>query len=202
MHVSVCVWFTLVAAVALGSPSVQDDIRELAMLRDGGAITQAEFEEAEQKLLESVQETPSAPKGEFHRVGPNYAVAWPNVSSGNPYQLPELGPRFGPTLCNLCSATDAAADSAEGGPGRCSLECAKEFTEGCMAHWIEVYDERTEAFEHCKAEIDSGEVGIDEGRAVITPHPALFSIENRYAMYDSQRQSTMTTRPSSRSTCS
>ena len=42
------------------------------------------------------------PTGEFHRAGPNRAT-WPSVLTENPYQRPELGPRLGPTLCDLRS---------------------------------------------------------------------------------------------------
>jgi hypothetical protein len=38
---------------------------------------------------------------EPHRVGPNRAT-WPSVFTENPYERPELGPRFWPTLCDFC----------------------------------------------------------------------------------------------------
>jgi hypothetical protein len=44
--------------------------------------------------------------GELHRVGPNCAT-WPSVLTWNLYQRPGPGPRFGPTLFDLCSAVDA-----------------------------------------------------------------------------------------------
>ena len=43
----------------------------------------------------------SARCSEVHRVGPNCAN-WPSVLTENPYRRPELGPRFGPALRNLC----------------------------------------------------------------------------------------------------
>ena len=39
-------------------------------------------------------------KGDSHRAGPNCATR-PGVLAGNPYERPERGPRFGPTLCEF-----------------------------------------------------------------------------------------------------
>ena len=41
-------------------------------------------------------------EGAFHRAGPNRAT-WPSILTENPYERAELGPRFGPTLCEFCS---------------------------------------------------------------------------------------------------
>jgi hypothetical protein len=39
-------------------------------------------------------------KQEFHGGGPSCAT-WPSVLTNNLHRGPELGPRFGPTLCNV-----------------------------------------------------------------------------------------------------
>jgi hypothetical protein len=44
-----------------------------------------------------------SPEGGYHRVGPK-CDTWSSVLIENPYQKPELGPQFGPTLYNFCSA--------------------------------------------------------------------------------------------------
>jgi hypothetical protein len=51
-------------------------------------------------------------EGEFHRVGPNGAI-WPSPLNETPYQKPELGPRFGPTLWNMCLAELDGTDLEE-----------------------------------------------------------------------------------------
>jgi hypothetical protein len=45
--------------------------------------------------------------GESHRAGSDLAT-WPSVLAGNPYHSPELGPRYGPTLCTSRSKVPEA----------------------------------------------------------------------------------------------
>jgi hypothetical protein len=54
-------------------------------------------------VLADVRWEVDALEREFHRVGPN-CQTWPRLLTENPYQSPELGPRFGPTLCDLSLA--------------------------------------------------------------------------------------------------
>ena len=68
-------------------------------------------------------------EGAFHRVGPNCAV-WPGILTENPYQSPELGPRFGPTLCDFVAKPGAKNQSVV--KCRCST---RECSHGSSSHF-------------------------------------------------------------------
>jgi hypothetical protein len=54
--------------------------------------------------------TRRSPERKLYRVGPN-CETWPNTLTENPYQIPKVGPQFGPTLYNFRSGRALAAAS-------------------------------------------------------------------------------------------
>jgi hypothetical protein len=71
------------------------------------------------------------PKRKLYRVGPNFET-WRHTLPENPYESPEVGPQFGPTLYNFRSRSSAPPSSRS--RPRLALDVKVILTPLCLFH--------------------------------------------------------------------